>query len=119
LNKLDQVVYGMTALNLYKDYGDDKYLRFSERLISFVDQHVNEKGILFYRVGQKAVLNDALGMAVPFLSYYANVTGDSSSLQLAKRQLNMYIEFGVDEETFLPSHAYNSELKMKVGSSNW
>src|SRR5690606_33831812 len=67
LNKLDQVVFGMTSLVLYETYKDERYLHFSQGLFNFVKQHMDENGIIAYRKGQKTILNDALGMIVPFL----------------------------------------------------
>src|SRR5690606_34996788 len=119
LNKLDQVVFGMTSLVLYETYKDERYLHFSQGLFNFVKQHMDENGIIAYRKGQKTILNDALGMIVPFLTMYSKVTNDTTSYRIAKKQIDQYIKFGVDEATYLPSHAYNLESKVQVGSSNW
>lgn len=120
INRVDQVPFGMAALNLYKMYGKKKYLTFSHELYQYTVNSIDDvEGIVLYRREQPTVLNDVLGMVVPFLVEYAKITGSEEPLEIAKRQLEYYINYGVDKETYLPAHAINRKHLVKVGSANW
>lgn len=119
LDKIDQVPFGLSSIILYNEFGDEKYLNFTENIYSYVKKNIEDNGLLPYRKDQKTMLNDALGMAVPFLVEYSKIDNNQEALEIAKRQLDYYIQFGVDKETFLPSHAINRKSKIKVGPVNW
>jgi len=120
INRIDQVPFGMTSLNLYKAHGEEKYLKFSDKLYQYILGSVDaEDGIVLYRKGQPIVHYDVLGMVVPFLTEYAKIGGNEAALEMAQRQLKYYINHGVDKETYLPAHAINRKHLVKVGSANW
>lgn len=120
INRVDQVPFGMASLNLYKMYGDEKYLLFSDKLYQYILKSIDPTdGIVLYREGQTTVLNDVLGMVIPFLIEYSKNTGNITPIEIAEKQLKYYITYGVDKETNLPMHAINRKKLIKVGSANW
>jgi rhamnogalacturonyl hydrolase YesR len=119
LDKVDQIPYGLTALNLYKVYGDIKYLKFCHILYDIILESTDDENIILYRQDQSVLLCDVIGMTVPFLIEYATYSGTVEAHNLARIQLEYYIENGVDKETYLPSHGINRDAKIKVGPNNW
>lgn len=119
LDKVDQVPFGLVALNLHTLYDEDKYKIFYESIFKFLIKCRNEKGLILYRSGSNNILYDLLGMIIPFLVEYYKVTLDSNAIRIAKRQLDNYIEYGVDKETLLPAHGIDLKSNIKIGSINW
>ena len=119
LSIVDQAPYGLAALNLYEQYKENKYLYFIEKVYDqTIVANVNELGLVEYRKGQKEVLDDTLGMIIPFLVEYFKLTSKPEILDIARRQMDYYIKFGVDKDTFIPSHGITAS-NIKVGSINW
>lgn len=119
INRIDQVPFGLTAINLYKEFGEKKYLKFADRLYEYIVRSIEEEGVVSYREGQSIIYEDMLGMVVPFLLEYHWEKEDESSLKIAKDQMSYYINYGVDKETYLPTHAINRKEKIKIGPTNW
>lgn len=119
LNRIDQIPFGLAALNLYEVLKEDKYLKFSDRLYEYILDSIEDDGIIPYRKGSSIIYEDVLGMSVPFLLEYYQLKKDESILKIAEEQMNYYINCGVDKETFLPTHAVNREERIKIGPTNW
>jgi len=120
LTRIDQVPFGLAAINLYRTFNDYKYLKFAHILYEYTLGAMDTTdNIILYRPGQISVLNDVLGMVIPFLIEYSKVTGNSEPLQIATEQIEYFIEYGVDPISFIPAHAINREYKIKIGSANW
>ncbi len=112
LNKVDQIVFGLTAIELYQYTKDHKYKAFLNHIDNFILDNKDSIEIINYRKEADNYLNDVLGMVVPYLQKNDNSTA-------AKKQLQYFIENGIDPESFLPAHSFNRHLKSKAGSSNW
>lgn len=119
LDKVDQVPYGLTALNLYKVYGDEKYLKFCATLYEMLVLATDDDGIILYRKKSDKQYNDVIGMTIPFLVEYSDVNKNPNILDYAKQQLEFYIKYGVDKETYLPTHGIDLITKIKIGPTNW
>ncbi len=120
LDKVDQVPFGITSLNLYKCYQKDKFLVFADSLYAYLKESVNKKyDAILYRKNSKDQLDDVIGMVVPFLVEYYKVTNKEEVLLLAEKQLDFYVTYGVDRITFIPAHGFDLESKVKTGSINW
>lgn len=119
VNRVDQAPFGLAALNLYKVYSESKYVLFSDYLYKQIDDLKDDDEIINYRKGSEVLLNDVLGMAVPFLVEYSQIKNDSIYLNLAIKQLDYYIKHGVDKETYLPTHGINRNERVKIGPTNW
>ena len=120
---IDQVPFGITALHLYQFYGDMKYKKladyFYQQVIEISRQHPHR--LVAYRPHHlyKIYFNDTLGMICPFLMRYGVLFSDPNAWELARIQINYFIEFGIDKETFLPAHAISQPHDIKVGPHNW
>lgn len=120
INRIDQAPFGVVALYLYKMFGEEKYLTFSNRMFEYIRNNVDEKNnILDYRPNLEVVLNDMLGLTIPFLNEYYTTTANTEAIKLAEQQLDYFIQYGVDPYTKIPSHGIDKNSKVKVGSSNW
>lgn len=118
IRRIDQVPLGLIALNLYQSSGEQKYLIFSHQVFEYLNTLLDKDGILSYRKGQTNLYYDTLGLAVPFLVKYAEVV-NKEALNIARKQIDFYVTYGLHATTFIPSHAINKKLKTQVGSSNW
>ncbi len=120
LDKVDQIPFGLTSLNLYKCNKTEKYLFFADSLYAYLKKSVDEKyGVILYRSGGNCQFVDVIGMVVPFLVEYYRTTQNIDALLLAEKQLDFYISYGIDKDTYIPSHGVNLETKVKTGSINW
>lgn len=121
---VDQIPFGVAALDLYlfsldpkyKNFADELYLRMSELVTNNLG-----KSLIFYRKNQsnKAYIVDTLGMVCPFLIRYGNLFNQEASVKLAFEQLQYYTYHGLDKDSNLPSHAIYQTNDIKVGPHNW
>lgn len=121
---IDQVTFGLAAINMYKSQGESRYKLFSDSLYNFLVSKVSDDGILYREKGLQTItdpnqINDALAMTVPFLEEYGTLFKNKSALQLANKQIELFREYAVDKETGIPSHGYNLTAKTKTGAANW
>ena len=121
LVEVDQVPIGICLLNLYKMTLNASYLKCANSIYQWLlnRRHNDINNIIYYRKGDKNQYVDALGMYIPFLVKYFEVTNDSLALKVAYDNMYEYYKYGVDKETGLPIHGYNIDNKIKVGSANW
>ena len=119
-DKVDQIPFGVAAINLFQFTNDIRYKKFADyiyaKAVSLTDK---EGGIILYRKDHKVQLNDVLGMICPFLIRYEEINKESKSTILAQKQLQYYIQYGVDKDTYLPTHGINLKTKIKIGPTNW
>lgn len=118
IQRLDQVPFGLAALNLYEAYGEDKYLDFANKIFNFISSQMDENRLISYRPGQVITFPDTLGLTVPFLLKYKNHTNIDTTL-IAKEQMSYFIEFGVNPKSYIPVHGVNRDNNIQVGSANW
>lgn len=76
-------------------------------------------GTLPYNQGGVNRYVDVLGMVCPFLVKYHLVYGCPAALELAKKQIDEYFEFGVHQSTGLPVHCFNVVNKAPLGIYGW
>jgi rhamnogalacturonyl hydrolase YesR len=121
LNKVDQVPFGLTAINMHRIYKEEKYQLFYNNMYNYLHNIENEDGLILYSQSPKHHFQyyDTLGMIIPFLVEYYKITSDSNALKIAKTQLEYYIQYGVDRETYIPSHGIDTRTNIKTGSINW
>jgi rhamnogalacturonyl hydrolase YesR len=119
LNKVDQAPFGVTALTLYEAFREEKYKIFSDYIYTFIRLNYSRNGFVHYREKSEIEYGDTIGMILSFLIRYHKLTNNKEALSIASNQMRFYIEYGVDNNTFLPAHGINLDSKIKVGSSNW
>lgn len=76
-------------------------------------------GTLPYVLEYKEHYVDTLGMVCPFLIKYHQTYGCPEALALAKRQLDEFYEYGINERTGLPVHCFRPDNKMPLGIYGW
>lgn len=120
-NEVDQVPFGIAAINLYRISGAVKYKYFADfvyaKLCLWSDKE--SKIIPYRRQNQRYYFNDALGMVCPFLVRYGFYFRQKEATILAYKQLNYFIKYGLDLKSDLPSHALSIETNFKLGPTNW
>lgn len=119
-DKVDQVPFGVAAINLFQFTNDFRYKKFADYIFTKIKSLIDENtGIVLYREGAKVQLNDVLGMICPFLIKYYEINKESNSINIVEKQLKYYILYGVDKETYLPTHGINVNTNIKIGPTNW
>lgn len=121
---VDQIPFGVAALDLYLFSKDLKYKNFADELylkMSGLVSTDHDKPLIFYRKNQskKVYIVDTLGMVCPFLIRYGNLFNQEASIKLAFEQLQYYTYHGLDKDSNLPSHAIYQTNDIKVGPHNW
>ena len=76
-------------------------------------------GTLPYRPGAAHRFVDTLGMACPFLTEYALLTGDENALALVKRQMDEFASYGVHPVSGLPVHCFDETSHAPYGVYGW
>lgn len=118
IKRIDQVPLGLSTLMLYEIYPEEKYLNFSDTVFQYIIGNIEEDGLISYRKGQKSVLNDTLGLVTPFLIQFDKYT-DIDTVGIVKNQLEYFNKFGVNPNSYMPTHSINREFDVATGSSNW
>src|SRR5690554_2440614 len=118
IKRIDQVPVGLVALDLFQTTGENKYYDFSKKVFQYVESLMDEDGLLSYRKGQTVLYYDAIGLTVPFLTKYSQVV-DGRALEIAQQQIQYYVDYGLSEEGYVPSHAIDKKTKIPLGSNNW
>ena len=119
-DKVDQVPFAIAAINLYKFYGKSKYKLMADYIYMQLNQWSNPQSkIIFYRMNTRLQFVDALGMVCPFLVRYGQTFNKKNAIDLAYIQIDYYLKYGIDKDSYLPAHAINQITNYKVGSTNW
>lgn len=78
------------------------------------------EGILPYRPQHPDwIFADTIGMVCPFLCRYGAQKGDVALLRLGIRQMQVFLERGMDRASGLPYHGYEERTGMKYGVIGW
>jgi len=120
LEEVDQVPIGVCFINLYRMTNNKDYLDCASAIYNWLlSRRVKDTNTIYYRKDSPNQFIDALGMYVPFLVEYSKLTGDTLAHSIAYDNMLEFYKYGVDKETGIPSHGYNLNTHIKVGSSNW
>ncbi|PRY88368.1 glycoside hydrolase family 88 protein [Mongoliibacter ruber] len=120
LDKVDQAIFGVVAVDLYTVLNNKKYLNFASIIYSYLEEnYLRNNNVILYRPNIRFWFNDVLGQTIPFLVSYYTIAGEKRILDIAKSQMNAFIKHGIDNHTFLPSHGFNLDTYTKIGSINW
>ncbi|MFQ2599568.1 glycoside hydrolase family 88 protein [Aeromonas caviae] len=118
-DKIDQSLFGVVFIELYILTNDNRFKYAADNIYTQTQSFLNKDGLILYRKNSNVYFVDTLGMVIPFLSYYAHLFKIDNARVLANRQLEFYIEHGLDDETKFPFHAIDMNNSMKLGSINW
>lgn len=117
----DTVMNGYRLIDLYEKTGKSEYKLAIDKMAEYLLDvpRATDESIL-YRANQKEqVYADTIGMVVPFLFRYGALVEDSRYTELAIKQLDNFMQQGMDAESGLPYHAYNATTKLKQGIIGW
>ncbi len=76
-------------------------------------------GTLPYNKGGDNRYVDVLGMVCPFLMKYSLVYGSNQAMELVKKQIEEYYEYGIHPLTGLPVHCFSRATKAPLGVYGW
>src|SRR5690606_13464981 len=121
INRVDQSPFATASLMFYSIYKEEKYRNFADLMFKYiVSMEDKDTGLVKYRKNSNIYFNDTLGMIIPFLVKYYEITQDVRVLNICKKQIDFYNNYGLDEYSHLPVHGINmSYNNLKVGSANW
>ena len=122
LERIDAGLNGEALLLLSRTAGGERYRDAADHIWSYYQIRAKREGTLAYLepnpVGLRFV--DTLPMVCPFLAKYSVATGVVDARRLSVKQLREFMEFGVDERTGLPFHAYDpASGNAPVGLLGW
>lgn len=120
IENIIQIPYGIMCINLYKLTRETKYLSISTSIYKqLLKLRLTGKEEIPYIPDSDFRYVDGLGMIVPFLIEYYELTGDTLAENVAKENIRIIQKYAVDKETGIPHHGYNPNNFLKLGSANW
>lgn len=120
IDNIVQIPYGLMYINLYKITKHRKYLNISSSIYKqLLSMRIGSSNEIPYISNSDYRFVDGLGMFVPFLVEYYNLTGDTIAKKIAKDNISIIQKYCVDKTTGVPTHGYNPNTHLKLGSSNW
>ncbi|MFI3213612.1 MAG: glycoside hydrolase family 88 protein [Eubacteriales bacterium] len=121
LTSVEHVINGYTLIAIYEKTGHEKYKRAADKIYEFVKNHSKDAdGCLPYnQKHQNLMFIDTIGMIAPFLCRYGKVFGCKEATTVGINQILVYLEKGMDSNSGLPYHGYQSDTGMKQGMIGW
>ena len=62
---------------------------------------------------------DTIGLTCPFLSYYGKVYNQTQITKEAVKQLKLFSQYGLEQKSLLPNHAFSTQSKLPLGVYGW
>jgi unsaturated rhamnogalacturonyl hydrolase len=98
----------------------DQYKRAFDSTWDMIQEHIGEEGTVAYRKFMKKYRYvDTIGFICPFLVTYGTRYHKEECVELAIKQIKVYEEYGMLQEHYIPSHAYQIENKAPTGIYGW
>ncbi|MCF2937409.1 glycoside hydrolase family 88 protein [Paenibacillus alkaliterrae] len=98
----------------------DRYKLAFDYTWELIKEHIGEDGTVLYR---KSMENyryvDTIGFICPFLVAYGIRYNKEACVQLAVKQVQQYVQFGMLENHYIPSHAYHIKSRLPLGLYGW
>lgn len=114
---VDAADYGLLAFAMLKQEKSDTIVL---DFLKYVKSNMGLNNIILYKPQVRNVaFVDTLGFVCPFLVQYGLMTQQFKYVELAKEQLQNYIEYGVEKNSSLPFHAYMITEKIPLGICDW
>ena len=116
-----RIPYALFFLKVYSKTKDKKLLRVIHEAYSNILEWRSDNNIIYYfRKGKHLHSNlhyvDGLGMYIPFLVEYYKVFNENKAIEIAKYNMDYYINYGTDRNC-LPFHNINNNINL--GPNNW
>lgn len=124
IHYVDDVLCGVALMDLYRLTKEEKYRIGAERMAEYIfelEQQADAVGSIPYRPtqGNQHIYVDGIGMMCPFLAKYGIAFGKEKAIQIALRQIENMLEYGMDAATGLPYHGFRYENGIKYGIIGW
>lgn len=85
-----------------------------------IQEHIGDDGTVQYRKSMSSYRYvDTVGFICPFLIAYGMKYSNMACIDLAVKQIQMYVKHGMLEQQFIPCHAYKTENKAPLGLYGW
>ncbi|NOU97337.1 hypothetical protein GC093_29515 [Paenibacillus sp. LMG 31456] len=98
----------------------DLYKKAFDSTWAMIQEHIGDEGTVQYRKFMKNYRYvDTIGFICPFLVAYGTRYQKKECVELAVKQIKAYEEYGMLEQHFIPSHAYQVENKAPLGLYGW
>lgn len=62
---------------------------------------------------------DTIGLTCPFLAYYGKVYNQPQIAKEAVKQLKLFSQYGLEQKSLLPNHAFSTQSKLPLGVYGW
>ena len=116
LSTIEDADYGILAFAFI----ENGHELFAENVIKYVLTNMSEEEIVLYKAyAKETAFVDTLGFICPFLTKYGIVTDQIEYVDLAKKQILWYLEYGTEDKIFLPFHAVSISNHIKRGICDW
>jgi unsaturated rhamnogalacturonyl hydrolase len=118
-HRLDETAHGSNLIDLAERTKDERYRRAADEMAAYLlSRAAKEGGLLAYTARLRLV--DTLGIICPFLAEYGDRYSNHQATDLAVRQLEDFLEYGVDPKTALPFHGLNpDDACCPIGVLGW
>lgn len=122
---VDDVLAGVSLIDLYKKTKEDKYKKGADKLADYLfgleRKEGDEKGLIPYRPSQKNghIYADGIGMICSFLIKYGVEFENIHGVELGLRHMGSMLDLGMDGKTGLPYHGFRYADGTKYGIIGW
>lgn len=116
---VDGAILGYAILKLEHDQNDSYKLALDD-MWELIKGHIGEDDTVMYR---KSMPNyryvDTIGFICPFLISYGLKYQKDECIEVAVKQIKNYVQYGMLDGHFIPSHAYDCKTKTPLGLYGW
>lgn len=119
IDKIDQSAFGLVFLQLFVLTKRNLYLIGAHKIYEEIQRFKMEDGLYRYRLGLDVFFIDTVGLLCPFLVRYAEITGNSTAMLDAERQVNFALTECTEPNMGLTFHAFDLVREQPLGSVNW
>ena len=109
--------YGLLA---YAYMCDNKRSNLIKGVLDYIDRNLLEDGVVAYKQNVKTVsFVDTLGFVCPLLVKYGLENKEEERINQAIKQIEIYLQYGIEKNTKLPFHGYDIKNKALMGICDW
>jgi unsaturated rhamnogalacturonyl hydrolase len=122
INKPDHIDSALLSYSVMKlDLIDKKkYKKSFDYTWDLIKEHIGKEGTVEYRKSMKMYRYvDTIGFICPFLVAYGIEYNKNECIELAIKQINEYVEYGMLDYHFIPCHTYEVGKKTPQGLYGW
>ena len=117
LKSIGDLDFGMLAFALLDKPEFDSFVK---AMLQYVTIQKTNIGLIPYKANVKqTAFVDALGFICPFLTKYGVITDNIEYIELAKKQIQLYLDYGIEKNSGLPFHAFSTDTYIQRGICDW